>query len=124
MARTMVDIDDQLLAEAARVLGTTTKKDTVNAALREVTARLRRIEALREMQEMAARGDIDLEFIDDLHNSEKAAVARAVERAAQREAAREQREAGDERPEPGAEQRDAGRGGRAAGRKRSERHAA
>jgi len=124
MARTMVDIDDQLLAEAARVLGTKTKKDTVNAALREVTARLRRIEALREMQEMAARGDIDLEFIDDLHNSEKAAVARAVERAAQREAAREQREAGDERPEPGAEQRDAGRGGRAAGRKRSERHAA
>ena len=30
----MVDIDDDLLARAAKELGTTTKKDTVHAALR------------------------------------------------------------------------------------------
>ncbi|WP_343577816.1 type II toxin-antitoxin system VapB family antitoxin [Mycobacterium sp.] len=34
MARTVVDIDDEALAAAAKVLKTTTKKDTVNGALR------------------------------------------------------------------------------------------
>lgn len=34
MTRTVVDIDDELLARAAEELGTTTKKDTVHAALR------------------------------------------------------------------------------------------
>lgn len=34
MARTMLDLDDDLLARAAEELGTTTKKDTVHAALR------------------------------------------------------------------------------------------
>jgi Arc/MetJ family transcription regulator len=33
MAKTLVDIDDDLLTAAAAHLGTTTKKDTVNAAL-------------------------------------------------------------------------------------------
>jgi Arc/MetJ family transcription regulator len=46
MARTMIDIDEAALAEAADLLGTTTKKDTVNTALREVVARMRRIDAL------------------------------------------------------------------------------
>jgi Arc/MetJ family transcription regulator len=36
VAKTLVDIDDALLTEAASILGTRTKKDTVNAALREV----------------------------------------------------------------------------------------
>jgi Arc/MetJ family transcription regulator len=36
MSRTLIDVDDELLAEASRRLGTTTKKDTVNAALAEV----------------------------------------------------------------------------------------
>lgn len=39
MARTVVDIDDEALAAAATELGTTTKVDTVNAALREIAAR-------------------------------------------------------------------------------------
>ena len=44
--KTMIDLDDESLALAARELGTTTKKDTVNAALAFVAERRRRIEAL------------------------------------------------------------------------------
>lgn len=36
MARTLIDVDDGLLAQAAELLGTPTKKDTVNRALAEV----------------------------------------------------------------------------------------
>ena len=39
MSRTVVDLDDEALAAAAQVLGTSTKKDTINAALREVGMR-------------------------------------------------------------------------------------
>jgi siroheme synthase len=42
----MVDLDDEALALAARELGTTTKNDTVNAALEFVAQRHRRIERL------------------------------------------------------------------------------
>lgn len=43
MSRTLIDLDDDLLAQAAAVLGTGTKKDTVNSALGEVVrAELRR----------------------------------------------------------------------------------
>ena len=38
MAKTLIDVDEQQLAAAAQVLKTETKKDTVNAALRMVTA--------------------------------------------------------------------------------------
>ena len=38
MAKTLIEIDDEYLAAAQQALGTTTKKDTVNAALREVAA--------------------------------------------------------------------------------------
>ncbi|MFF5031903.1 type II toxin-antitoxin system VapB family antitoxin [Nocardia salmonicida] len=48
------------LAEAARYLGTTTKKDTVNAALREIIDRRRRAEAIARMRAMVASGEIDL----------------------------------------------------------------
>ncbi|HEX2773041.1 MAG TPA: type II toxin-antitoxin system VapB family antitoxin [Micromonosporaceae bacterium] len=58
MARTMIDVDEELLAEAARLLGTRTKKETVNTALREVGERLRRLEALVESQEMVDRGEV------------------------------------------------------------------
>lgn len=44
--KTMVDLDDEALALAAKELGTTTKKDTVNAALLFVAQRRRRIEQL------------------------------------------------------------------------------
>ena len=38
MAKTLIDIDPDSLAAAARELGTVTKKDTVNRALHEVAA--------------------------------------------------------------------------------------
>jgi Arc/MetJ family transcription regulator len=36
MPKTLIDIDGDLLAEAQQILGTTTKKATVNQALREI----------------------------------------------------------------------------------------
>ena len=44
--KTMIDLNDDDLALAAKELGTTTKKDTVNAALNFVATRRRRIEQL------------------------------------------------------------------------------
>lgn len=42
MTRTVVDVDDKLLGEAAEILGTTTKVATVNAALADVINRRKR----------------------------------------------------------------------------------
>jgi Arc/MetJ family transcription regulator len=42
----MIDLNDDALDRAAKELGTTTKKDTVNAALEFVAGRRRRIEQL------------------------------------------------------------------------------
>jgi Arc/MetJ family transcription regulator len=39
MTRTVIDIDDDALAAAAKVLKTSTKKDTINTALREIAQR-------------------------------------------------------------------------------------
>ncbi len=59
MAKTVIDIDDDELAMAAEHLGTKTKKDTVNAALREVNARTRRQRALVELTRLADDGCFD-----------------------------------------------------------------
>ena len=50
MARTVVDIDDEALAAAAAVLGTSTKVDTVNRALAEIAARPHRLAALERLR--------------------------------------------------------------------------
>ena len=42
MARTVIELDDDRLAQAAEILGTTTKVGTVNAALEDVIKRRRR----------------------------------------------------------------------------------
>jgi Arc/MetJ family transcription regulator len=42
MARTVIDVDDEMLAEAARVFGTKTKVATVNAALADAVKRHKR----------------------------------------------------------------------------------
>ena len=60
--KTPIEIDQDALTLAAEVLGTKTKKDTVNAALREVGERLVRLRALARLGEMADRGDFD-EFV-------------------------------------------------------------
>lgn len=44
--KTMIDLNEEALTLAAKELGTTTKKDTVNAALEFVAHRRRRIEQL------------------------------------------------------------------------------
>ncbi|MFI5766180.1 type II toxin-antitoxin system VapB family antitoxin [Streptomyces sp. NPDC051563] len=42
MARTVIDVDDALLAQAAELFGTKTKVATVNAALQDVVNRRKR----------------------------------------------------------------------------------
>ena len=54
MTRTLIDTDDELLARAQVVLGTATKKDTVNAALAQVVA----LNARRQFLEDARRGEL------------------------------------------------------------------
>lgn len=49
MARTVIDIDDKALAAAQKELGTRTKVETVNAALRTVGGRSQRIQAIDEI---------------------------------------------------------------------------
>jgi Arc/MetJ family transcription regulator len=68
VSRTVIDLDDDLVAEVARALGTRTKKDTVNTALREVLENRRRAVALARLREAAAEGAFDLELLDDKRN--------------------------------------------------------
>ena len=46
--RTNIDIDDALLAEAAKIVGATTKKSTVETALRELIRR-HKVRQVREL---------------------------------------------------------------------------
>ncbi|NUQ99640.1 MAG: type II toxin-antitoxin system VapB family antitoxin [Streptomyces sp.] len=55
MSRTMIDLDDALVAEAAEILGTTTKRATINGALAEFVAAAKR----RRFMEMLDEGDFD-----------------------------------------------------------------
>lgn len=55
----MIDVHDKLLADAAAVFGTTTTKDTVNAALREGVERQRRALALARLAAKADEGVFD-----------------------------------------------------------------
>jgi len=63
MAKVLIEIDDEALAEAAALLGTKTKKDTVNVALRETALRLRRAQALARLGELGESGTFD-ELLD------------------------------------------------------------
>ncbi|MDG5804607.1 type II toxin-antitoxin system VapB family antitoxin [Streptomyces ossamyceticus] len=60
MAKTLIDIDEDLLAEAAIAFGTRTKKDTVNAALRDGVERKKRALALARLAAKADAGDFDV----------------------------------------------------------------
>jgi Arc/MetJ family transcription regulator len=68
VARTVIDLDDELVASVAKELGTSTKKDTVNAALREVIANRRRAMALTRLREAADEGAFDLGLLHDKEN--------------------------------------------------------
>ena len=63
MTKTLIDLDDEALAEAAKLLGTSSKEDTVNTALREVVDRHRRAAAVARMRAMVAEGEIDFSVL-------------------------------------------------------------
>jgi Arc/MetJ family transcription regulator len=68
MSRTVIDLDDELVASAAKALGTSTKKETVNTALREVLEIRRRALALTRLRAAASEGAFDLELFEDKSN--------------------------------------------------------
>jgi Arc/MetJ family transcription regulator len=68
VAKTLLDVDEDLLAEATIALGTATKKDTVNSALRFAVeeTRAHRARALATLQEIADHGGFDFDKLDEL----------------------------------------------------------
>ena len=56
--RTNIDIDDEALRAAQRLVGTKTKRDTVNLALRELVARHRQIGILQLRGKVHWEGDL------------------------------------------------------------------
>ncbi|MGD0557353.1 MAG: type II toxin-antitoxin system VapB family antitoxin [Streptosporangiaceae bacterium] len=68
MSRTLIDVDDDLLADVAQELGTTTKKDTVNRALQEVLEHRRRALALTRLRDSVNDGAFDLVELQDKKN--------------------------------------------------------
>jgi len=68
MPKTLIDVDEELLAEATTALGTTTKKDTVNEALRQAVdnSRERRRRALEDMQRLVDEGGLDFDRLGDI----------------------------------------------------------
>lgn len=68
MTRTVIDLDDDLVADVAKALGTSTKKETVNTALREVLEHRRRALALTRLRGATAEGAFDLEILEDKRN--------------------------------------------------------
>lgn len=68
MSRTVIDLDDDLLADVAQALGTSTKKETVNTALREVLEIRRRAMALTRLRAAASDGAFDLDLLEDKKN--------------------------------------------------------
>ena len=56
--RTNIEIDDEVLREAQRLVGTRTKRETVDLALRELVARHRRIGVLDLRGRVRWEGDL------------------------------------------------------------------
>lgn len=51
MAKTSVEVDRDIVREAAEILGTTTLRDTIDASLREVVHARRRVELIALLAE-------------------------------------------------------------------------
>jgi Arc/MetJ family transcription regulator len=68
VSRTVIDLDDELVAVVAKALGTSTKKETVNSALREVLEYRRRALALTRLRAAAEDGAFDLDLFEDKGN--------------------------------------------------------
>jgi Arc/MetJ family transcription regulator len=69
MAKALIDINEEYLAAAQRELGTATKNDTVNAALREVTALAARRRDLERLTS-GSLGDLENCFLRTARASE------------------------------------------------------
>jgi Arc/MetJ family transcription regulator len=70
MARTIIDIDEEKLARAQRALRTSTKRETVNAAL-ELAAAVdadKRTRALDSFRDLLDRLDVDLIAQDEVND--------------------------------------------------------
>jgi Arc/MetJ family transcription regulator len=61
MAKTSVEVDRDIADEAARILGTTTLRDTIDASLREVVNSRRRLELVALLAE---EGRFDFGAVD------------------------------------------------------------
>ncbi|SNT17376.1 antitoxin of type II TA system, VapB [Streptosporangium subroseum] len=70
MSWTMIDMDDDLLAEAAKALGTGTKKETVDTVLREMLENRHRALALARLRGAAAEGAFDLDIFEEKRNGQ------------------------------------------------------
>lgn len=57
--RTNIEIDDEVMREAQRLLGTQTKRETVDMALREIVARHRRLGVLDLRGKVRWAGDLE-----------------------------------------------------------------
>jgi len=68
MAKTLIDLDEGLLAEAAIALGAGTKKDTVTQALQWVVdeTKSRRRAARLELERIADEGGFNFDLYDEL----------------------------------------------------------
>jgi|GEM_PF-677574 len=71
MSRTVVDVDDEALAQAMKEYGTRTKVDTVNRALREVAERrVRRLRQASEVWDRMADDMAETNWDEAWHRSE------------------------------------------------------
>jgi len=68
MAKTSVDVDRDIAAEAAAILGTQTLRETIDASLREVVNVRRR---LRLVELLGAEDGYDFEAIDRAWGGER-----------------------------------------------------
>lgn len=68
MSRTVIDLEDELVEDVAQALGTSTKKETVNSALREVLENRQRALALTRLREAAAEDAFDMSLFEDKRN--------------------------------------------------------
>jgi Arc/MetJ family transcription regulator len=64
MAKTLVDLDEVALAAAQQELGTTTKKDTINEALRIIANRQQHAQALLDNDNPYARFGVGADITD------------------------------------------------------------
>jgi len=57
--RTNIDIDDELLAETMRITGQKTKKGAIEEAMRQLSERQRRRDAIENLRGIGWEGNLD-----------------------------------------------------------------